>query len=83
MTIVYRETPPEMATDGIPIATVRITGTRDIEFFKQLVQRATNCWDNAPVSILEFADVVTVGRIQQNYEAQRKADYRTLGRDAK
>lgn len=52
---------------GVPVATVRITGSKDIELFKQLVNRAMNCWDTAPAELKEFADRVTEGRIQQNY----------------
>lgn len=82
MTMIYRESPITQE-DGLPVATVRIVGSADIAFFKELVQRAVNCWDKAPVSVLEFADLVTVGHIQQDYQRQRSADYRTLKGDAK
>lgn len=42
----------------------------NIEMFKELVQRATNLWPDAPAEIKEFADLVTNGRIMQDYRAQ-------------
>ena len=50
--------------------TVRITEKEDIEKFKELVQRATNLWPDAPPAIKEFADVVTSGNSLQDYYAQ-------------
>lgn len=38
--------------------------------FKELVQRGTNLWPDASPDIKEFADLVTNGRILQDYRAQ-------------
>lgn len=38
--------------------------------FKQLVNRACNCWPDAPAEIKEFADNVIEGRVLQDYRAQ-------------
>lgn len=42
------------------------------EAFKQLVNRAMNCWDRAPAELKEFADMVTEGKILQDYSSQEK-----------
>lgn len=48
--------------------------------FQELVQRGANLWPDAPPAIKEFADLVTTGKVQQDYRAQesklqgRKAD---------
>lgn len=49
---------------------VRITEKEDIEKFKELVQRATNLWPDAPPTVKEFADVITSGNSLQDYYAQ-------------
>ena len=49
---------------------VRITEKEDIALFKELVQRATNLWPDAPPAIKEFADVITSGNALQDYYAQ-------------
>jgi len=38
--------------------------------FKELVQRGSNLWPDAPPVIKEFADVITTGSVQQDYWAQ-------------
>ena len=38
--------------------------------FKKLIQRGANLWPDAPASIKEFADVITNGRILQDYKSQ-------------
>lgn len=73
MTMVYRELPGqqyEIGPDTEPSATVRIVGAESIALFKQMVRRANNCWDTAPAEMKEFSDVVTEGRILQDYQAQ-------------
>lgn len=50
---------------------VNITGEQ-IEQFKTLVNRAMNTWDRAPAELKEFADMVTEGKILQDYSAQEK-----------
>ena len=54
----------------------RITGT-DLyipgpleDSFKQLVQRGANLWPDAPPEIKEFSDLITTGKVNQNYFAQ-------------
>jgi hypothetical protein len=44
----------------------------DIEKFKELVQRGSNLWPDAPASIKEFADQVTTGTVLQDYKSQEK-----------
>lgn len=39
----------------------------DYKMFQQLVQRATNLWPDAPAEVKRFADMVTVGKVQQEY----------------
>jgi len=41
-----------------------------VEHFKQLVQRGTNLWPDAPPEIKEFADIVTNGEVYQDYFSQ-------------
>jgi hypothetical protein len=48
-----------------------IDDPKSIQRFKELVQRATNLWPDAPASIKEFADIVTNnGVILQDYRGQ-------------
>lgn len=52
------------------IITISVTG-ESMKAFKELVQRATNLWPDAPPEIKEFADLVTNnGTVLQNYWAQ-------------
>lgn len=68
MSMIYRDIYDSLTQQQV--ATVRITGETDIELFKELVRRATNCWDTAPPQVKEFADLVTNGEIFQKYEDQ-------------
>lgn len=45
-----------------------VDGTEDVDAFKKMVQRGTNLWPDAPVSIKEFADVVTNSQLMQDYQ---------------
>ena len=56
----------EIARDGFVI----IVDGASIWKFKQLVQRATNLWPDAPPEIKEFADLITSGKILQDYWRQ-------------
>ena len=47
-----------------------IDQSEDMESFKSLIQRGANLWPDAPASIKGFADLITVGHIQQDYAAQ-------------
>lgn len=49
---------------------IRVTGLRSIGHFQELVHRATNLWPDAPPEVKEFADMVTVGHVQQDYQGQ-------------
>jgi hypothetical protein len=40
-----------------------------VEVFKQLVQRGAQTWADAPADIKEFADLITTGKILQNYRS--------------
>lgn len=40
--------------------------------FKEMVNRAFNCWADAPPELKSFADKVTHGRVLQNYFEQSK-----------
>jgi len=49
---------------------ITISNHRSILYFKELVQRATNLWPDAPPEIKEFADIITNGAILQDYKSQ-------------
>lgn len=46
---------------------IDIVGKDDIELFKVAMNRALNCWDRAPGHLKEFGDLVTEGKVLQNY----------------
>jgi RNAse (barnase) inhibitor barstar len=51
--------------------------------FKQLIDRALNCWDSAPQELKELGDMLTHGRITQPHEFQpintkQSSDYYTV-----
>lgn len=52
---------------GTEAKVVWIDSAEDFKLFQELVQRATNLWPDAPASIKRFADMVTVGKVQQEY----------------
>lgn len=57
--------------EGFDIAFNIVIDTQDsMNAFKKLVQRATNLWPDATPEIKEFADLITVGTVQQDYKAQ-------------
>jgi len=70
MTIIYRA--PVQSLGQERVATVRIVGDEDIALFQRLVNRALGTWDNAPAQIKEFGDMVTEGKILQDYQAHAK-----------
>jgi mannose/fructose/N-acetylgalactosamine-specific phosphotransferase system component IIB len=51
------------------IASIAIDG-EDWEKFKELVQRGSNLWPDAPPSIKVFADQVTNNKVMQDYYKQ-------------
>jgi hypothetical protein len=46
-------------------------GPDQVESFKLLVSRALNTWADAPVAMKELGDMLTHGRVTQDYEAQQ------------
>lgn len=41
--------------------------TKELEMFKELINRGMNCWDKAPAELKSFADRLIVGHEQQDY----------------
>lgn len=41
--------------------------SESLEAFKEMVQRATNLWPDAPMEIKTFSDIITNGQPMQNY----------------
>lgn len=70
MTIIYHA--PVQSLGQERVATVRIVGDEDIALFQRLVNRALGTWDNAPAQIKEFGDIVTEGKILQDYQGGNK-----------
>lgn len=52
---------------GTEAKIIWIDHQEDYALFQELVQRAVNLWPDAPAKIKSFADVVTVGKVQQEY----------------
>lgn len=48
-------------------AAITISGEKSLNHFKLLVNRAMNCWDNAPPELKEFADILEYGKPLQDY----------------
>lgn len=42
----------------------------DMNGFSDLINRGLNTWDRAPAAIKELGDLITNGKITQNYESQ-------------
>lgn len=57
-----------MGDESHGLMTIEITGIEDIQLFKDLVNRAMNCWDRAPAKLKTFGDIVTEGKVLQKYE---------------
>lgn len=50
---------------------LRIEVTEEsLPIFEQLINRALNCWDNAPQEIKELGDMLTHGRVTQDHRVQ-------------
>ncbi len=43
--------------------TIRVTGSEDIQLFRTIIRRATNCWDDAPPQVMELRDLVLHGQL--------------------
>lgn len=54
-----------------PLVLIQIS-EGEIEAFKHLVQRAMNTWQDAPLSMREFADILLVGHVRQDYTPYAK-----------
>lgn len=52
---------------GGKVMEVIITSEVDIQLFRDLVNRAMNCWDRAPAKLKTFGDIVTEGHALQDY----------------
>jgi len=59
-----------LAEVGTVAMTITIDRHESWENLVELVQRGANLWPDAPAEIKEFADMVTVGHIQQDYRSQ-------------
>lgn len=51
-------------------AHITIVGAADMKDFKEMVQRGTNLWPDASPRIKAFADLITNGRVLQDYDSQ-------------
>jgi len=49
---------------------VHIRDAESWSAFQQLIQRGANLWPDAPPEIKEFADLVTNGKVMQDYYRQ-------------
>lgn len=56
------------------VLTVRITGKEDIATFKQAINRAMNVWDGAPWQMKELGDMITEGKLMQDYKKMYGGD---------
>ena len=56
-----------------PTLDIYINGETSIASFKELVQRATNLWPDASKEIKEFADIITNGKVTQDYQDRPKS----------
>ena len=52
------------------IGTIEILNAEDWKLFQVLVQRGANLWPDAPPQIKELADLVTNGKVMQDYFKQ-------------
>jgi hypothetical protein len=58
--------------DDPPNMMIQVSGAESVARMRELVQRGTNLWPDAHPEIKEFADKVTVGHVQQDYQSQAK-----------
>jgi hypothetical protein len=88
MTIVvqhFRQTEPDPVI-GVEAERILIHCIQDsdkgIDLIKELVQRALNCWPDAPKDLKDLGDMLTHGRITQDHtltkiNTQQNSDYYT------
>lgn len=67
MITVHRLTDDDSDTIGFVLV---VDDAVDMVGFKELVQRGSNLWPDAPASIKSFADMITNGREMQPYANQ-------------
>ena len=70
MTITFDHFKPREAGNDFEQMVVVVGGEGSIARFRELVQRGTNLWPDAHPEVKEFADKVTVGHVQQDYQQQ-------------
>ena len=57
-------------TDGtLAQITIRIDDEQSLNNFRTLVNRALNCWGQAPKDLKELGDILTPGRITQDHSS--------------
>lgn len=60
-----------VSTDiGTVCKQVRITKQDEWKDFQELIQRGANLWPDAPPHIKELADLITNGKVMQDYHRQ-------------
>lgn len=64
----YKAEPEKNLAEAL---TLTITDT-SLDNFKRLVDRALNCWDDAPKELKDLGDMLTHGRITQDYTPPKK-----------
>jgi hypothetical protein len=52
---------------GTVAKVIKIDTAEDYEMFQELIQRGANLWPDAPSEIKEIADMITNGKVMQNY----------------
>ena len=52
---------------GTEAKLIQIDTAEDYKLFQKLVNRGAGLWPDAPAAIKKFADMVTVGHVQQAY----------------
>lgn len=71
---VHRRRKDEEAGVAFPVDQ-RIYCNADWESFQELIQRGANLWPDAPPEIKDFADLVTNGKVMQDYYRQVLTTY--------
>lgn len=49
--------------------TIKIDDEQSLNNFRTLVNRALNCWDQAPKDLKDLGDILTHGRITQDHSS--------------
>ena len=64
-------TPIQSPMDGEVLYIQILIDKNSLIAFKQLVNRAMNTWDRAPAELKVFADMITEGKVLQDYKSQK------------